>query len=156
MLVHCAVTASSLLLHHPLHIFSPLATTYLPACLPQVQNTFVNLTLQDNFFSVGTTPLAAAPGGGGAFTADLSGTIVNGTVISASQFTGTEVLSMVGLSSTNVSAITAAAQVRCAGQEAAAVDCTCSPCMLPGVAQACSRLLRLPEKTFCRLLGRLG
>lgn len=113
MLVHCAVTASSLLLYHPLRTFSPLATTYLPACLPQVQNTFVNLTLQDNFFSVGTTPLAAAPGGGGAFTADLSGTIVNGTVISASQFTGTEVLSMVGLSSTNVSAITAAAQVGC-------------------------------------------
>ncbi|KAL4458955.1 hypothetical protein ABPG75_013820 [Micractinium tetrahymenae] len=72
----------------------------------------VNLTLQENFFAVSSTPLAAAAGGAtGAFSADLTGLNTNGTVLSKSlAASAPEVLSITGMNDTNASAITATVQ----------------------------------------------
>lgn len=93
---------------HPHRLLLPAAHCHL-----QVRNDLVNLTLRDNFFQVSSSPLAAAPAGAGAFSATLSAMIVNGTVLSASILSPTpETLSMVGLASSNTSAVTAVAQAR--------------------------------------------
>jgi hypothetical protein len=60
--------------------------------------------------NVSSSPLAAGAGGSSGFSADLTGLIVEGTVLSNSSFTGVETLSMVGINATNASAITVATQ----------------------------------------------
>lgn len=78
--------------------------------------TFVTLTLQGNKFNVSSSPLAAGAGSsGGSFSTDLTGLIVEGTVLSNSSFTGVETLSMVGINATNTSAATVTTQVCRAG-----------------------------------------
>lgn len=100
------------------------------AWLPQLSGNpgVVNLTLLENYFAISSTPLAAAAGGGaGAFTADLTGLNTNGTVLSQSLAApAPEVLSVTGMNDTNASAVAATVQVgprRGAGGMAAVAGC---------------------------------
>lgn len=107
----------------------------------KVENTF-----QGNFFNVSTTPLAAG-GAAGAFSADLSALVEQGTVVSVSQL-GTETLTTVGLNATNATAVTAAVEVGArrgpACFRAGLFSCVPPPCLL-----ACL-LTCPPSPTRCR------
>ena len=87
---------------------------YTAVLLQLKGGTFVTLDLQNNQFNLSSTPLAAAAGaaaGAATFTADLSGVVVEGTVLSTSLIS-TETLPMVGVGATNKTTVVAAAQVR--------------------------------------------
>lgn len=104
--------------------------------------TFVTLTLQGNKFNVSSSPLAAGAGSsGGSFSTDLTGLIVEGTVLSNSSFTGVETLSMVGINATNTSAATVTTQVGVwdlgRHAECTAVCSSCTACAMPACGQAC-------------------
>jgi hypothetical protein len=102
----------------------PRCTT---ALLQLKGGTFVTLDLQNNRFNLSGTPLAAAAataaGATATFTADLSGVVVEGTVLSTSLIS-TETLSMVGVGAANKTTVFATAQVRRpAGCHVGGVEC---------------------------------